>query len=146
MSRNTSMPEPNATRSKVFWTEAEKKKVVQRAREIQANHPDLAGLPLLRAAITALPPARRRKLIAVSQAAWFEDGLKAEVRMAELEVKMRDPHLILDQARNKMIEDHYEMYAKLLKDILEELRTLNRKLGNPVPTISQSRGSRGSGA
>lgn len=66
---------------RVTWTDYEKTKIIDRAAETLSSRPDLAGLPLLRAAMTVLPVTRRRKLIAVTQAPWFEPGLAKEIKM-----------------------------------------------------------------
>jgi hypothetical protein len=68
-------------RTKVVWTDAEKSVIVKRAFEIQRDDPGLAGLSLLKATIKTLPPNRRRRLIALSQAEWFEPRLAAETRL-----------------------------------------------------------------
>jgi hypothetical protein len=50
-----------------------------RAVEILEALPDMGGMRLLRAAMMALPPARRRKLVAVTQAPWFERAVAVEI-------------------------------------------------------------------
>lgn len=48
------------------------------AIDAQRMRPELSGLPLLRVAMKVLPPDRRRKLIAITQAIWFEKGCEEE--------------------------------------------------------------------
>ena len=73
-------PSRSAHRDRVIWTDNEKAAIISDAADLQANHPNLAGLRLLRAAIAAMPHARRRKLVAVTQAAWFEPMFAEELR------------------------------------------------------------------
>lgn len=64
---------------KVFWTDAEKEAITEEAVKLREERPDLASLPLLRSAMQVLPANRRRSVLAISQAAWFEPSLKAEI-------------------------------------------------------------------
>lgn len=62
-------------RPRVSWTGREKITLIDRAHAIQGERPDLAGLSLLRAAIRTLPTDRRRRVVSLAQAPWFELGL-----------------------------------------------------------------------
>lgn len=106
-------------RNKVVWTEKEKSLIVCRAIEVQRERPDLAGLPLLRQAMGVLPATRRRKLIAVTQAPWFEVHLKEEIL----------------KRRTENLNDHNKEVVAILRGILGELQALNAKFGSPVPTL-----------
>jgi len=46
--------------------------------DTQAERPDLTGVPLLRAAIRALPESRRRNITTMSQASWFDEAVREE--------------------------------------------------------------------
>jgi hypothetical protein len=113
------------------------------------KRPDMVGLPLLREAMMALPPTRRRKVIALTQAAWFDNGLKGEIKRVADEKRLTEPLLQMAQARNQHLEsphhtikewgsDDAEWKAKLvglrnqtiaiLLDILVEIRALNVNL------------------
>lgn len=107
---------------KVFWTEREKSLIVRRAIEVQRERPDLAGLPLLRQAMSVLPASRRRKLIAVTQAPWFEERIKDEIAKRQAESQL----------------DYNQATVLLLKGILAELQALNAKFGSPIPNRGSS--------
>lgn len=139
---------------RVVWTAREKDDLIRRAVDIQSEHPDLAGLPLLRAAMHVLPETRRRHLLAVTQAPWFEPGVTAEVRRRTMEIRagtdlgavMREHAHITDEInvlhhewlafhrdwRTEAARNH-EGQVATLNAILVELRELNTKLGQPVP-------------
>ena len=65
-------------RKKITWTDAEKTQIAETAARLQREDPSLAGLALLRAALRAMPPERRRKVIAISQASWFDPAVRRE--------------------------------------------------------------------
>jgi hypothetical protein len=144
----------SSRKPRVAWTDDEKAKIVGRAVQVQAEHPDLAGLPLLRASMSIFPASRWRKLIAVTQAAWFEPGVAAEVKMRTNEERARGSVAPLIKAQvaeqaaqaaswmnihrawqNEEHADHVETVF-LLKSILGELQAINAKLGQPVPVIA----------
>lgn len=114
-------------KGRVIWTDAEKARLVARAVETQHDHPDLAGLPLLRSAMSALPASRRRSLDAVTQAPWFEAAVSAEIRR-----RTNEDRAAADLAPLIRIQ------TETLLLMLDELRHLNRKFGSPVPTKSPS--------
>jgi hypothetical protein len=99
--------------SRVFWTDAEKAVVLETAAELLAKRSDLSGLPLLREAMCSLPIDRRRKLIAVTQAPWFERGLERARRRLE--------------GKRKAVAEASES-EPILRAILAELRVVNSKL------------------
>lgn len=109
---------------KVFWSEAEKAAMIAEGVAVQAARPDLAGLPLLRAAMMVLPPQRRRKLIALSQAGWFEPGLKAEYERRRL---LAAPGAV------RIVAHDADPYAPLLREIAAELRAIRFTLGRGTP-------------
>lgn len=76
-------PRPHPGR--VIWNDSERAVLLKRAVEVRAQHPDIAGLDLLRSSMSALPSDRRRSLRAVTQVPWFEVGVIAELRRAETE-------------------------------------------------------------
>ncbi len=64
----------------IHWTQPERDTIVQRAADLRAEDPSLAGLPLLRKALHVLPVDRRRGNIrSLAQVPWFEEGLKAVI-------------------------------------------------------------------
>jgi len=67
-------------RGRVFWTDREKSDLIHRAESIQRMRPDLAGLPLLRAAIRSMPTNRRRNLVSLTQVPWFEERLQSRAK------------------------------------------------------------------
>lgn len=91
--------------AKVFWSDAEKAKIVSRAVELRPTRPDLAGLSLLRAAMAALPANRRRKVVALSQVPWFEEWVAAEVRTAELQGRV-------DEELAPIFKNHFEHHIE----------------------------------
>lgn len=78
---------------KVYWTTAEKRQACCAALDIQASRPDLAGLPLLRAAIKTLPKDRQRRLVSLSQTGWFEEGMAVEAKLRAANAQSVDPTL-----------------------------------------------------
>ncbi len=70
----------NIRASRIVWTASERATIGGVAAETQRERPELSGLPLLRVAMKSLPINRRRKLVAVTQAPWFEMGLSEESR------------------------------------------------------------------
>lgn len=156
-------PEGAAMRSqgKIFWSDSEKTRIISEAADIQNRRPDLSGLPLLRAAMAVMPPSRRRKVAALSQAPWFEPGITDEIKRREMEAKANanlapllkvnaDANLTVAQTQAKilkLIEQRAslaaETYAKmvgLLEEILVELRS-QREQCNGMPRHRQRRGS-----
>ncbi|WP_143206400.1 hypothetical protein [Singulisphaera sp. GP187] len=109
----------------MFWTSREKEKIVSRAVDIQSDRPDLAGLPLLRAAMTAIPAERRRKLIAVTQAPWFEEGVAREIRSRKSRSRAEAGADV--KTRLTQIEYRQDAAINLLSEMLRELRSLNEK-------------------
>ena len=107
--------------SRVIWTDREKAEMVSAVAELRTERADLSGLPLLREAMTSLPINRRRKLIAVTQAPWFERDLELERR--RLEAK-RLPTVNAVQ----VVTHEADPYAPLLRAILAELRAMSGKL------------------
>lgn len=79
-------------RPRIVWSPAEQAAMIQRAAAIQAERPELSGLPLLRAAMQSLPPERRRRVRALSEAAWFEPGMRltARANLAQTPVRLED--------------------------------------------------------
>lgn len=75
----------DARGTRVAWSEEEKHRIVRNAVDIQRQRPELSGLSLIRAAIAMLPPHRRRKLISLSQVAWFDPYVETESRLREVE-------------------------------------------------------------
>lgn len=77
---------------RIAWSPAERTTMLQRAAAIQAERPDLSGLPLLRAAMQSLPPGRRRKIRSLSAAPWFEPGMRliARANLAQTPVRLED--------------------------------------------------------
>lgn len=65
--------------ARIVWTDEEKVKIIRRAASNQQRRPDLSGLPLLRESLLAIGQDRRRKLIAMSQAPWFDEALATEI-------------------------------------------------------------------
>lgn len=114
--------------TKVFWTDAEKAAIIAAAVAVQAERPDLSGLPLLRAAMEVLPPERRRKLIALSQADWFEPGLKAEHERRRVRPEQGETaHTV------RLVRHDDDPYAPLLREIASELRAISATLSQMAP-------------
>lgn len=132
-------------KNKVFWSEAEKSAIAERAADLRDNRPDLAGLPLLRAAMNVLPAHRRRKLIAMSQASWFEGAVAAEIRRRDLESKVEVELAPIFQSH---AQHHLEWRAehmaalcrheKLLKSILKDLDLICRRLADEKEATGRS--------
>lgn len=146
---------------RVVWTEGERVRLIARAVETQAAHPDLAGLPLLRASMAVLPVSRRRKLVAVTQAPFFEAGVAAEIRRRTSEAKAEDglapilkgqavTHSAVARTQDRIMDLHAKWHSDqhvwrgevaqsqqgiiaMLSLMLRELVALNVKLGRPVP-------------
>lgn len=90
MSRNSPQL-PDAPKSKVFWSDLEREKIVERAVDLLESEPGLApGLPLLRLASEVLPEKRRRDLIALSQVPWFKRMVAAERERREMGRRSKD--------------------------------------------------------
>lgn len=139
---------------RVIWTDAEKAAVVRRAVDTQRDHPDLAGLPLLRVAMNVLPPTRRRKLIAVTQAPFFEPAVVAEIKRRTAEERLEGDLIPIakqnashnaaisacqarffslhEEWRNDQAANHIELIG-VLRATLVELKILNSTLGRPAP-------------
>lgn len=122
--------------SRVFWTDAEKRLIVERAADLRKERPDLSGLPLVRAAMRVLPAGRRRKLIAQSQVSWFEGALADEIRMREIEARAQGDlydllrghdefHRQWHLANKKWQATQTAMLAGIL-DVLKEIRAAVR--------------------
>lgn len=76
----TRRPTGGPSTTKVFWSAAERMAIVSSAADIQAESPELAGLPLIRQAMMKLAADRRRKLDTMNQVPWFEKALRDEIR------------------------------------------------------------------
>jgi hypothetical protein len=154
---------------KIIWTSAEKYAVVDRAIEIQADHPELAGLPLLRAGMDALKPDRRRKLIALSQAEWFEPALGVAMKLRAIEEKERvtrvaaislptDPYIpvlkqiaeataVVSDAQRRGDGAWFKAQMEILTSIRDEMRKQTEVLtrffwDGPPPTLEKYEGGR----
>jgi len=127
---------------RVSWSSEEKSKIIEHALTLRQARPDLAGLPLLRSAINVLPLNRRRKVISVSQVAWFEPWLADAVRCVELEKKLHevagrmaivhhedDPAVTILKSTNEATVKAVDMLGL----VHHELRKLNDNLGTPAP-------------
>jgi hypothetical protein len=153
--------QPSLRPPRVIWTDAEKARLIDKAVEIQAEHPNLSGLPLLRASIKTLPPSRRRKLIAVTQAPWFEPGVIAEIRRrtteasadASLAPLLRNAaatHAVVAATTDVISELHHQWHLEHIKWfdrlhqsqetiiavlllLLREIQVMNSNFGSPVP-------------
>lgn len=77
-------------KERVFWSDTEKQALTRRALELRDERPDLAGLPLLRQAMLALPIVRRRRIVASGQVEWFESGM-ADAMRARVEANRPSP-------------------------------------------------------
>lgn len=113
-------------KSKVFWTTDEQDLVVRRAVDVQTENPGLSGLPLLRAAMMALPIDRRRNVYSINRVSWFKRGIKDEIKR----------RWALAESINPQASDTI-LFAGLLGDIRHELRRQTdlfvRLLGNGPP-------------
>jgi hypothetical protein len=126
--------------------------MISRAADIQADNPDLSRLPLLRAAMDCLPKNRRRLLNAITHAPWFEPGVAAEIhrRANETNAKADLAPILKGTAATSaelaslhsvwhaehvawhgdLVESQRSIVAALVL-VLDELRALNVKLGQP---------------
>jgi hypothetical protein len=96
--------------TKVFWSDREKNQLAKLAAIIQAERPDLAGLALLRAAIKKLPLGRQRRVVSLTQVAWFEPALDLAVKARKAEAAEDHPHV------------------PLLKEVVKTYKTLNEEV------------------
>lgn len=143
----------SAAAGRVVWTAGERSRLIREAADMQAEYPDLAGLPLLRAAMGALAPTRRRRLLAVTQAPWFEKGVAEEIKRRTSELKAsasmvpvansfiltqkgwHDEHVAWMESTERlfrMVAQACESQLAMLSLVHRELVTLNAKLGYPV--------------
>lgn len=99
-------------RPRIVWTDAEKAMIIDEALNVQRSRADLAGLPLLKAAIKSLPEGRRRRVIPLPQTPWFELALQ---RRAD----------VMTQAQKGGIERHLAEITAMLGRIVELLSELN---------------------
>jgi hypothetical protein len=101
-------------KSRVYWTEPERRQIVDRAADVQRIRPDLAGLPLLRVAIQSLPLDRRRDIVALSQASWFEEAIVAESKRREARIKEQksDPAIPIMRQTAEEIQAHRLMMTR----------------------------------
>jgi hypothetical protein len=105
-------------KEKVFWSNSEKTKMISKAIDIQREKPELAGLPLLRAAMLTLPQSRRRRLVALSQVPWFEDAIKSEIKQRLTDDKdwsqeILPHHLVWSQMHEEWRREQIESIGKL---------------------------------
>lgn len=142
---------PSPGRGRVFWSDIERGRIVSRAADLRTERPSLHGLSLLRAALDALPPQRRRHLVALAQAPWFTRMVADEMKRRQLEANSReDTVAVLKDHRDRhkewmpehisrldqMIKMTGEAEAErrrvieLLEEVLVELREMNRRLGS----------------
>ena len=134
--------------------EAEKADLIDRAVDLQKERPDLSGLPLLREAMLVLPADRRRKLLTLNRADWFEPGVRLEVKRRHeaatapirIAIHEEDPYVPFLKGTVKAAEEwRSELSDQLAQQsesliavttlILRELQALNAKFGSPVRTL-----------
>ena len=161
-------PAPQIRTPRVVWTDLEKDALIRTSVDVQAENPDLAGLPLIRVAMSVLPGYRRRKLIAVTQAPWFEPGIARETKRRTAEMLASSEILpisranaeasreIADNGREWLdchrewraeVNQHHENMLSLLAMIVNEMRTLNsmivaatKRIGSgPTVVIDEAR-------
>jgi hypothetical protein len=101
---------------KVFWDESERQAIAMRAIELHDNKLYDSPLLILRAAMAALPPSRRRKVRSLAEVSWFEP-LVNEMLANRLKGDASDASLI------NAIRDGNETQRGLLSEIIKELRT-----------------------
>lgn len=112
---------------KVFWSLAEREQLIVQAIDLQRESPELAGLPLLRRAMYALPTARRRKLVTLSQVPWFEPGLLKETKSRDSLSGSCPPNLSLINIKTAL-DSLTEQVAKQLELTLMVSRQLTKIL------------------
>ena len=121
-------------RKKIVWSDAERAAIASRAVDLVSENPKLTGLHALRAALDILPVARRRRLIALSQAPWFLPMLRAEIarraqdsRPDEATDIMRETLVTQQGWRDKHLAE-MDSVQDVLHQLVEATRAENMKL------------------